>query len=57
MLLNPTTFILASAAQRDLLDSARLDGRTTEPTASERDTRTPARRSRRFRFARARLAL
>lgn len=48
MLFAPTALILADHAQRDLLDSARLDGRTTP--SSDRPTNRVARARQPLRF-------
>jgi hypothetical protein len=48
MLFTPTALILADHAQRNLLTSARLDGRATEPAAQRTVRTTPGRRSLRF---------
>lgn len=57
MLFAPTALILADNAQRNLLNSARLDGRTTAH-ALRRTTRSiPIRRSLRFLALRTRPAV
>ena len=48
MLFAPTALILADNAQRNLLNSARLDGRTTVPAAQRTTRIIPIRRSLRF---------
>jgi hypothetical protein len=48
MLFTPTALILADNAQRNLLTTARLDGRATAPGAQHTSRVAPARRSLRF---------
>ena len=48
MLFAPTALILADNAQRNLLNSARLDGPTTAPAAQRTTRIIPIRRSLRF---------
>ena len=57
MLFAPTALILADNAQRELLNSARLDGRTAAPTAERTSHATPIRRSLRFLALRTRPAV
>ena len=57
MLFAPTALILADNAQRDLLNSARLDGRTTAPAATQTTSTTPIRRSLRLLALRTRPAV
>ena len=45
MLFTPTALILADIAQQNLLQVARLDGRTTGPAAVQVVSTRPARRS------------
>jgi hypothetical protein len=54
MLFTPTALILADNAQRNLLTSARLDGRTTAAIAQHTSRVAPARRSLRFLVLRTR---
>jgi hypothetical protein len=48
MLFTPTALILADNAQQILLNSARLDGRTTAPAPRPTTRSIPIRRSLRF---------
>ena len=57
MLFAPTALILADNAQRNLLNSARLDGRTTVPAAQRTTRIIPIRRSLRFLVLRTRPAV
>jgi len=57
MLFTPTALILADDAQRDLLNSARLDGRTTAAAAVRTTRIVPIRRSPRFLALRTRPAV
>ncbi len=57
MLFAPTALILADNAQRNLLNSARLDGRTTVPAAQRTTRIMPIRRSLRFPVLRTRSAV
>ena len=57
MLFTPTALILADHAQRNLLTSARLDGRTTAAIAQHTSRVAPARRSLRFLILRSRPAV
>jgi hypothetical protein len=57
MLFAPTALILADNAQRNLLNSARLDGRTTTPAAARPTRPTPIRRPLRFLALRTRPAV
>ncbi len=57
MLFAPTALILADNLQRNLLNSARLDGRTTAPAAARTTRIIPIRRSLRFLVLRTRPAV
>jgi hypothetical protein len=57
MLFAPTALILADNAQRNLLNSARLDGRTNAPAPQRTNRIIPIRRSMRFLALRTRPAV